>query len=307
MAARIVAASLAVLCALLACAAHGKRGFDGLEYGGAVFHGTSITLGVRPGVTAAQALPVLVAASKQFVPAINAGLGGDTSTAGLARFERDVLAYQPAMISIEYGHNEAGAGINTTTFSANITEMVRKAKLSGARVTLFVPIYAQDSTLNASIAPYRTVMRNLAASLGCDLFDLYDDMVALDGATQNSYYIDSPGQHLSPAGLAWAAAKVGSGSYANSFRAAAKTAGSHQPARDFKYSDASSAVIGRVSITPLNRRRMIGPPKNFSEDRQSKSARLTSRARRDRYDSVALLQSGRSVPGRMADVCQGAS
>lgn len=198
------------------------QGFGGIKKGSGVFHGTSITLGVRPGVTVDQALPTLVAASKKYYPFVNAGIAGNTSTQMLARFESDVLGYSPSMISIECGHNDPGAGISTTTYSNNITEMVRKAKITGARVTLFVPIFTQDTTLDANVAPYRTVMRGLASTLSCDSFDLYNDIVALSAGTQNSYYIEAPplGQHLSPAGLAWAAGLVGTGAYANSFLSA---------------------------------------------------------------------------------------
>jgi lysophospholipase L1-like esterase len=203
-----------------------SRGFGGLKYGSAVFPGTSITLGVRTGVTAAQALPVLVGAAKGYVPSINAGIGGNTSTQILARFESDCLAYGPSMISIECGHNDPGASIavgavgTAGSYTDNVSQMIVKAHRIGARVTLWVPIFAQDSALNTSIAPYRTAMRSLAATHSCDLFDLYDDIVALDSTTQNSFYQDSPGQHLSAAGLVWATGKVGTGAYANSFLSA---------------------------------------------------------------------------------------
>lgn len=195
------------------------RGFGGLKDGSGAFMGTSITLGVRSGVTAAEALPNLVGVSRGLIPSVNAGIGGNTSTQMLARFESDVLAYGPSMVSLEAGHNDPGAGISTGTYSANMTEMIRKAKITGARVTIFVSILAQDGTLDASIEPYRVVARGLASTYSCDLFDTYADLNALSGATQDSYFLEASGsgQHLSPAGLAWAAGLVGSGSYANSF------------------------------------------------------------------------------------------
>ncbi|MGM4906246.1 SGNH/GDSL hydrolase family protein [Tardiphaga sp. 866_E4_N2_1] len=194
-------------------------GFGGLNKGCAVFIGDSITRGERSGVTFAQAIPNLVGLAKGYVPSRNAGVGGEDSAAILARFEADCLAYGPSMVAIGTGHNDATNGVGATLFSANITEMVRKARIAGARVTLWVPVYAQDSTLNTSIAPYRTAMRSLISSLSCDGFDLYDDIVALDSATQNAMYIEPPGlgQHFSVAGNAWAAGKVGTGAYANSF------------------------------------------------------------------------------------------
>lgn len=201
-----------------------SRGFGGLRYNAGGFAGTSITLGVRPGVVATQTIPYLVGQSKKYVPCINAGVGGETSTQILARFERDVLAFGPSMISVEAGHNDPGAGVSTSTYSANMTEMIRKAKITGARVTIFISILAQDGVLDASIAPYRTIARNLASTYSCDLFDTYADMAALPGATQNSYFLEAAGsgQHLSPAGLAWAAGLVGAGAYLNAFKSAVK-------------------------------------------------------------------------------------
>ena len=198
------------------------RGSGGLKARSGAFIGTSITLGVRSGVTAAQALPNLVGVSRGLIPSINAGVGGETSTQILARFERDVLAFGPSMISLEGGHNDPGAGVSTSTYSANMTEMIRKAKITGARVTIFVSILAQDATLDAAIEPYRVIARNLAPTYGCDLYDTYADMAALPGATQNSYFLEAPGlgQHLSVPGLAWAAGRVGSGAYVNSFLSA---------------------------------------------------------------------------------------
>jgi hypothetical protein len=195
-------------------------GFNGIKRTSGAFSGTSITYSIRAGVTEPQSFPVLVGDKKLYRPAINAGVGGDTSTGGLSRFEYAALSFEPAMVSIEFGHNETGAGISVATYTANITEMVRRARVAGARVTLFVPILAQDATLNGNIEPYRVAMRGLVSSLSCDGFDSYADMAALPLATQNSYFIDSPGQHLSPAGLAWLAGLIGTGSYANAFLAA---------------------------------------------------------------------------------------
>ena len=85
------------------------KGFGGIEKNSGGFIGTSITLAVRAGVTAAQALPVLVGDKKTYRPSINAGVAGENSTRGLARFGRDVLAFGPSMVSIEFGHNDPGA------------------------------------------------------------------------------------------------------------------------------------------------------------------------------------------------------
>ena len=200
---------------------------NGLNYSSAVFIGTSITLGVRPGVTATQTIPYLVGSNLGYVPSIDAGVGGDTSTGMAARFDHDVLALNPALISIEAGTNEPGAGISVGTYTANITGMLQKALRSGARVTLFVSPYTCDGGgpglgLDGQIEPYRAAMRALAVTYGTDLFDTYADFIALPGATQTAYFNPGDCEHFSPAGLAWNAGLVGTGNYANSFKARTK-------------------------------------------------------------------------------------
>lgn len=206
------------------------RGYNGLRKGCAAWIGDSITYGAgRAGITLAQAIPALVSSSKTYVPGINAGISGQDCTQMLPRFESDVLAYGPSMVSIGTGTNEPPHGIpvgavgTAGSYMDCVAQMIVKAQRIGARVTLWVPIYNYDATTDANIAPYRTAMRSLASTYGCDTFDLYNDIVALPQATRDSYYVqgETPVTHLSAAGLAWAAGLVGTvtanGNYTNSF------------------------------------------------------------------------------------------
>lgn len=197
---------------------------NGLNYASAVFIGTSITLGIRVGVTATQTIPYLVGNNLGDVPSYNRGVGGNTSTQILARFDTDALTSNPAMISIEAGTNEPGAGISVGTFTTNIETMIQRAYRSQARVTLFVSPYTCDGGgpglgLDGQIEPYRVAMRTLAVTYATDLFDTYADFIALPGATQTAYFNPGDCEHFSPAGLAWNASLVGSGTYVNSFKA----------------------------------------------------------------------------------------
>lgn len=205
------------------------RGYGGIKKQSACVIGDSIALGVRSGVTEPQVVIELVSAVKRYVPVTNSGISGNTSVDLLARFERDCLSCGASMICIgNICTNDPGASIpvgavgTAGSSTDNISKMIVKAQTTGARVTLWVPILAQNSTLDTSIAPYRTAMRGLAATHSCDLFDTYTDMAALAGATQNSYFLEAAGsgQHLSVTGNAWMAGLVGSGSYANSFLSA---------------------------------------------------------------------------------------
>lgn len=68
-----------------------------------VFFGDSITQGY--GVRPEESYPSLVARELGIV-FVNAGVPGDTTAAGLARMERDVLAHRPRLTLVEFGGND---------------------------------------------------------------------------------------------------------------------------------------------------------------------------------------------------------
>ena len=68
-----------------------------------VFFGDSITQGY--GVLPEESFPALAALTLG-VPFVNAGVPGDTMSAGLARMERDVLAHHPRLVVVEFGGND---------------------------------------------------------------------------------------------------------------------------------------------------------------------------------------------------------
>ncbi len=64
-------------------------------------------------------------------------IGGEHSEAGAKRFERDVLALRPDVVTIDYGLNDRGVGLlrAETAWKA----MIAQAKAAGARVILLTP------------------------------------------------------------------------------------------------------------------------------------------------------------------------
>ena len=68
-----------------------------------VFFGDSITQGY--GVRSEESFPALVGQALG-VPIVNAGVPGDTMSAGLARMERDVLSHRPRLAVVEFGGND---------------------------------------------------------------------------------------------------------------------------------------------------------------------------------------------------------
>ena len=83
------------------------------------------------------------------------------------------------MVSIEACYNDSGVSISTVTCQSNVTAMIQMAQRSGARVTLWVPTFSCTPATDSAIAPYRTVIRNLASTYSTYLFDTYNDFVAL--------------------------------------------------------------------------------------------------------------------------------
>jgi acyl-CoA thioesterase-1 len=67
------------------------------------FFGNSITQGY--GVLPEESFPARTAKALG-VPFVNAGISGDTMSAGLARMERDVLAHHPRLVVVEFGGND---------------------------------------------------------------------------------------------------------------------------------------------------------------------------------------------------------
>ena len=68
-----------------------------------VFFGDSITQGY--GVRPEDSFPSVVAGELGIV-VVNAGVAGDTTAAGLARIERDVMPHQPRLALVEFGGND---------------------------------------------------------------------------------------------------------------------------------------------------------------------------------------------------------
>lgn len=67
----------------------------------------------------------------------NAGVGGNTSTQMLARYDTDVTAYSPTLVGICAGLNDTLDGSNQpTTTAANIKAMIVKARTAGQAVFL---------------------------------------------------------------------------------------------------------------------------------------------------------------------------
>ncbi len=69
------------------------------------------------------------------VDVINAGISGNTTSAGLKRMERDVLRRKPHLVVVMYGMNDV-CGYNPKAFAANLRAIIKRCRDAGAAVML---------------------------------------------------------------------------------------------------------------------------------------------------------------------------
>ena len=81
------------------------------------------------------------------VRVINAGVGGNSTTDGLDRFDRDVLAHHPDLVVIQFGINDSAVDVwrnppatsprvSIEAFKANLRLLIERSRQAGARVVL---------------------------------------------------------------------------------------------------------------------------------------------------------------------------
>jgi lysophospholipase L1-like esterase len=121
---------------------------------------------------------------------INAGVGGNTSREGLARFEKDVLANHPDLVLIEFGGNDAtyepARRVELNEFTENLGKMVDGLTRISARPVLltFPPIiddwhacgkiefFKKWNGLDRCVEEYRQATREFARKRNLPLADI---------------------------------------------------------------------------------------------------------------------------------------
>jgi lysophospholipase L1-like esterase len=81
----------------------------------------------------------------------NSGVGGHTIPSTLARFEYDIAAWKPTVVSVELGMNDSG-GTKTEDFVKNMGTMVERIRKTGARPVIFSASPVNDGTLSTKLA-----------------------------------------------------------------------------------------------------------------------------------------------------------
>ncbi len=162
-----------------------------------VFMGNSITEGWG----------VIYPAFFEGKPYINSGIGGQTTSQMLGRFQRDVLNYLPTVVVILAGTNDiAGNGGATTVknIHANIASMAQLAKTNGSKVVLcsVLPVYrypwSQSVNPIDSISSLNSLLEAYAQENDMIYADYYSSMVDEQKGLKSQY--SSDGVHPNLAG-----------------------------------------------------------------------------------------------------------
>ncbi len=171
---------------------------------------TLVTFG--DSITALSTWPQSVAQSLN-MKLVNAGIGGNTTAHGLARFERDVAAHNPDFVIMCFATNDfyredgVNPRVDLATYQANLQTFIDKVKALGAEPILMTPPFISESasggpslypegSVNGALDKYVAAMRNIASANGVGLIDIHS---VCDNYNVNTFLI-SDGVHLSAQG-----------------------------------------------------------------------------------------------------------
>ena len=122
------------------------------------------------------------------ISVLNAGLGGDNAQGILARLDRDCLRYDPHLVTLCVGLNDARKGADyVPTFRENLAQIVARIQSeSRADLLLVTPntrgdTTADDTTLTEFVRTLRAVAREMGTGLA-DVHALYRGAIMIGAA-----------------------------------------------------------------------------------------------------------------------------
>jgi lysophospholipase L1-like esterase len=154
-----------------------------------VCHGHSVPAGYfrTPAVDSPNAYPhLLFMGLKERFPVavinvIVTAIGGENSSGGAARFEKDVLACKPDVVTIDYGLNDRGLGLERTR--TNLVSMIKKSQEQNVAVILLTPtadtgakVDNPNDPLNQQAELIRSLSKEYRVAL-VDSLDLFQDAI----------------------------------------------------------------------------------------------------------------------------------
>ena len=192
-AAKIVIAGLLVAAL---CSIWGAQAVDAKPFRLVVF-GDSLTAGygLRPGDAFPEQLARALQSTGHQIDVINSGVSGDTTAAGLARFDWAMPDDADAVI-VELGANDALRGIEPAEARANLDEILKRLRERGLRV-LLAGMRAPTNWGEDYRRQFDAIFPDLAARHGVALYPFFLDGIVLDPALNQA-----DGIHPNAAGVA---------------------------------------------------------------------------------------------------------
>ena len=104
----------------------------------------------------------------------NAGISGDTTTGGLKRLERDVLAQKPHLVTIMFGMNDL-VRTPIADFQNNLREIIRRCRAIDAEVVLCTQnsIVESPQRPGAKLAEFTQAIRDIAKAESLPVADCF--------------------------------------------------------------------------------------------------------------------------------------
>lgn len=115
---------------------------------------------------------------------IPTGIGGENAAKGVHRFQSDVLALKPDIVTIDYALNDRSVGLEKTREAWK--QMIEMALAQGCKVLLLTPTGDWKADMTSAEDPltqHAAQVRELAAEYGVGLVDSYQSF--LDHLEQN--------------------------------------------------------------------------------------------------------------------------
>lgn len=111
---------------------------------------------------------------------VNAGISGNTTAAGLARMEKDVIARKPHLVVVMFGMNDV-ARLPLDDFATNLTMIIRRSHEAGAAVILCTPnaVYENPGRPIVKLAELSERVRKLAKEQSLLVADCFAETAAL--------------------------------------------------------------------------------------------------------------------------------
>lgn len=141
-------------------------------------HSVPAGYGVTPAVHKRDAYPRLLedALADRYPHAvlnvITAGVGGENSTQGLARFEKDVLDHHPRVVLIDFALNDRPLGVEVAR--SNLAKIVDGVRSTGACPVLLTPTWDEQASPDQpgdALGEQAAMIRGLSKQLDVPLAD----------------------------------------------------------------------------------------------------------------------------------------